>query len=297
MHVKRNLERRNATQEEIDGLQYPKDRFDLVSVDYTDCWTYPVTSNGKVYHIKAKSVHVTLKCKRCGTVKQVADKKTVSCKQGPCHVKWVDWTDKRVGHLVPKRYVLTAYKKGQTPKWYWECVCDCGNTTLASAHSLYYGAKNYCEACARKLSIEKTKLPNNLAAWHRVYKDTRTNATKRGYSFGLSFEDFHKLATSNCYFCGDAPSTGSYGVERNGVDRLDNTKGYVAGNCVPCCGMCNVMKMAHTEEEFYDKIVKIYNHRCLKSNDYPLVADTVGSVQDPNGSTRKRVEMAVTQNG
>ena len=78
MHVKRNLERRNATQEEIDGLQYPKDRFDLVSVDYTDCWTYPVTSNGKVYHIKAKSVHVTLKCKRCGTVKQVADKKLLA---------------------------------------------------------------------------------------------------------------------------------------------------------------------------------------------------------------------------
>lgn len=297
MQVKRNLVRRSATQEEIAGLLYPKDRFDLISVDYTDCWTYPVKQNGKEYQINAKSVHVTLRCKRCGTVKQVADKKSVSCKQGPCHQKWVDWTNKRVGHIVPKRYVLTSFREGQKPKWYWECICDCGNTTLASAHSLYYKTKNHCEQCSRKVAIAKTTLPDNMATWHRAYKDIRINAARRGYAFEISFDDFYKLATSNCYFCGDEPAFGSYNIKRNGIDRLDNTKGYVAGNCVPCCGVCNVMKGTHTEVEFYEKIAKIYKHRCLTFNDYPLVEDTVGVSDAPNGSTRKCVETAATQNG
>lgn len=37
----------------------------------------------------------------------------------------------------------------------------------------------------------------------------------------------------------------------NGVDRKDNAKGYVTGNCLPCCWPCNYAKGSrYTYEQF-----------------------------------------------
>jgi len=53
------------------------------------------------------------------------------------------------------------------------------------------------------------------------------------------------------------------GVEArvDGVDRVDNTKGYTKENCVPCCKICNRLKSDLTKEEFeeYQKRVKEFN--------------------------------------
>jgi hypothetical protein len=36
----------------------------------------------------------------------------------------------------------------------------------------------------------------------------------------------------------------------NGIDRVDNTKGYSVDNCVPCCRRCNVAKADMTPDQF-----------------------------------------------
>lgn len=48
------------------------------------------------------------------------------------------------------------------------------------------------------------------------------------------------------------------GYTYNGIDRVDNTKGYEETNVVPCCTVCNRAKMAHTQEEFFDRVRRIY---------------------------------------
>ena len=47
----------------------------------------------------------------------------------------------------------------------------------------------------------------------------------------------------------------------NGVDRVENTNGYLTGNCVSCCHICNRAKGEMTVNEFYDWINKIHGRQ------------------------------------
>jgi 5-methylcytosine-specific restriction endonuclease McrA len=51
----------------------------------------------------------------------------------------------------------------------------------------------------------------------------------------LSIEEFTELVDGEvCHYCGGPLS--KHGIA---LDRMDNTKGHLAWNCVPCCGRCN----------------------------------------------------------
>lgn len=70
----------------------------------------------------------------------------------------------------------------------------------------------------------------------------------------LSENRFIQLFQQPCYYCG---TTGSL----NGVDRLDNTKGYVEGNVVSSCLTCNRAKNKMSQEEFLSWIKRIAVHQ------------------------------------
>lgn len=74
----------------------------------------------------------------------------------------------------------------------------------------------------------------------------RRNAEKRGVEFDLSRDEFLELIQQNCYLCGAPPCNLRRGKNKslkyNGIDRVDNSKGYVSGNVMPCCWKCNQVK-------------------------------------------------------
>lgn len=72
----------------------------------------------------------------------------------------------------------------------------------------------------------------------------RESARKRGHEFSLSITLFEKLISRACHYC-----RGKGG----GVDRVNNTLGYVPQNCLPCCEVCNRMKRDQTFQEFIAK--------------------------------------------
>ena len=49
-------------------------------------------------------------------------------------------------------------------------------------------------------------------------------------------------------------------VLTNGIDRVDNDKGYVRGNIVPCCTNCNIAKNTFLITEFEEWINRVYEH-------------------------------------
>jgi hypothetical protein len=71
---------------------------------------------------------------------------------------------------------------------------------------------------------------------YTVYKNS---AKASGRVFTLSKELFYNLLESDCYYCGDSPSGKA---ECNGIDRVDNSRGYEEDNVVPCCSICNTAK-------------------------------------------------------
>lgn len=97
----------------------------------------------------------------------------------------------------------------------------------------------------------------------RLYATYRQSAKTRKITFELTKEQFHALIEQSCYICGSDPakSTRKHGPDRvpfGGVDRIDNTLGYIEGNVRPCCKLCNVAKHELTIPEFIEHVKKMY---------------------------------------
>jgi len=72
------------------------------------------------------------------------------------------------------------------------------------------------------------------------------------WEWKLEFEPYKVLIEMPCYYCGY-----HYSECGSGIDRYDNTIGYVPGNVVACCGVCNTMKSNFPVEFFFRKIMQI----------------------------------------
>ncbi len=107
-------------------------------------------------------------------------------------------------------------------------------------------------------------------AVHNIYYGHyRTGAISRGFDWNLNKEDFNKLISQDCFYCGKQPeelqSLKRYNrtnkpILVNGVDRINSSLGYSKENCVPCCTMCNRMKLDYSLSDFYNHVSRIYNH-------------------------------------
>jgi len=68
-----------------------------------------------------------------------------------------------------------------------------------------------------------------------IYSRYVMSAKKRNKDFRLTKHFFKHLINSPCTYCFTS-------INKCGVDRLDNTKGYIYSNSVPCCSICNRAK-------------------------------------------------------
>lgn len=119
---------------------------------------------------------------------------------------------------------------------------------------------------------------SGMASYNKKFRQCKENAIRRQIKFELSFEQWKELVCKNCLYCGIEPSLWNMYMDKdgqkrsgsvtkdgaikaniyiNGVDRADNSVGYVLGNCVPCCRTCNVMKMTLSQKQFLEHIRKI----------------------------------------
>lgn len=169
---------------------------------------------------------------------------------------------------------LTAIKpvgKNKTKNIIWRCKCDCGNYIEALVRNLRSGRVKSC-GCIRKETSKITAKKNlkEEANANLIYGQYKESAKRRGLFFDLSFDVFYDLIQQNCHYCGVEPTTLHWYYKNtkqfyyNGIDRIDPTKGYILDNCVSCCKNCNYMKRCLSQDDFYQHIIKIYNHSILK---------------------------------
>lgn len=77
-------------------------------------------------------------------------------------------------------------------------------------------------------------------------------ANAKGLQFELTLNQWEWALSKPCVYCGG---------KSTGIDRIESSKGYIIGNMQPCCGVCNMMKLAHSEKFFLEQVEKIYKHR------------------------------------
>jgi hypothetical protein len=138
---------------------------------------------------------------------------------------------------------------------FWKCVCECGEISFVTSSDLKRGRINYCTKCNQQKS-EKSIL-------QVLYKNYKLNALKRNIPFNLTIDDFNKIITKNCDYCNVPPQQVlhkkgmKYDLTYNGIDRVDNNRGYSIDNCVPACKFCNLAKRNFKREEFIEWIGRI----------------------------------------
>jgi hypothetical protein len=99
----------------------------------------------------------------------------------------------------------------------------------------------------------------------RTYKQ---NAKDNHREWGLTDSQFDVLIANPCLYCGltkDETSTRYRKTKRkwigfNGIDRVDSSLGYVGGNVVSCCSLCNFMKGAMDLDDFLSHIRRLFSH-------------------------------------
>ena len=111
------------------------------------------------------------------------------------------------------------------------------------------------------------KLLPGESGFNRLKRNYIRGARDRNFKFELSTEEFRNLVTGNCYYCGAKPANEMKDESEhskfiyNGIDRIDNSKGYEKYNSVSCCEKCNRMKNILGKAEFIKQCILISKYQ------------------------------------
>lgn len=184
----------------------------------------------------------------------------------------VDLTGKKFGDLTVIAWEGYLKRGRQRFSW-WLCDCSCGTQRKFEASQLKRGKTKSCgcvgrakaRELAKRLSRSKAENEGPIAA-RQLYSRYKNDARRMSRDFEITFDDAMSLFHGNCTYCGLEPhrinrSRDSY-FAYNGIDRVNNEEGYIAGNCVPCCKKCNEIKRDLTLSEFKELIVRMHKVMC-----------------------------------
>ncbi len=196
-------------------------------------------------------------------------------KTGP---KIKDLRNIKFGFLKPIKYEQRKHGSG------WICKCKCGKECFVRTYKLVNNKQFACINCTASLVQTRKTNISNLGLKRRIFREYKRGAINRNYSFILTEKEFFNLIIQDCYFCGQKPVLYKQDIsyqniceenfKRNGIDRLDNSKGYTKENSVTCCKYCNYAKNDQSKESFLNHVKKIYLYNQKK-----------GSTTIPAGST------------
>lgn len=172
--------------------------------------------------------------------------------------------------IVEQAEDYISRKTGKKNTKYW-CKCCCGYKATVLGTDLRRGKSGGCKSCTRTKGL-------GVSAKNRLFRRYIKDAHTRRYSFNLSKELFLELTQKNCYYCNTVPSNKILRNEAslryrnnpdntfiyNGIDRIDNSRGYETDNVVPCCDICNTAKNTLSQKEFIEWIHAASAH--LKEN-------------------------------
>jgi len=95
----------------------------------------------------------------------------------------------------------------------------------------------------------------------------KQRAEKKKLDFVFTEETFEQEIRKDCYLCGKQNSDNHC----NGLDRVDNKRGYVLDNVRSCCGNCNYLKNDYSYDVVIEKCKLIYENKPAEIEITPVV--------------------------
>lgn len=156
--------------------------------------------------------------------------------------------------------------------FYCKVKCECGTIFTTKCTRLRNNNTFQCKNCGFKDRSIRNTVPQIEQIFRRLVLD---RSVKKNLGFvSITAQDYFRITSQNCYYCGDPPKevrefknrkyVNTEKIVLNGMDRVDSNKGYHLDNIVSCCTSCNYAKHKLSQKEFLDKISKIYKNRILK---------------------------------
>lgn len=182
-------------------------------------------------------------------------------------------TDNHIGKRFNSFTVIEQYRRGYCKLDTQEVVdghtwvivrCDCGHLTDSPISRITKGRVKCCLKCAYKIGHPHRRVKpyeHKERCIRLIWQRYKNSANYRDLSFELTLNQVNELVSSPCFYCGLVESRKvtarcAY-FWCNGIDRFDNTQGYVLNNCVPCCNVCNRAKCDMHAEAFIEWLLAI----------------------------------------
>jgi hypothetical protein len=132
------------------------------------------------------------------------------CKSCSCQINEYNNVKDITGKIFNKLTVIKLHKNIHGGEKYWECLCDCGNTKIASGRSLKTGKTTSC-GCYRKEVIQNIIIPKLIeknkkqtGKNHPNWDSTKSNKerfTIRKHEMSILREQTFKRDNHTCQCC------------------------------------------------------------------------------------------------
>lgn len=167
---------------------------------------------------------------------------------------------------------LTAIEFNHTNrhrKQCWLFLCDCGEYKVIVLDAVLSGNTVSCGCFIP--SLKESRQKDRYQEKTQIFCRYRLGAKTRNLKFNITREELITLSQNPCYYCGklhsnymNIPNGHSEGWYYNGIDRVDNNKGYTLDNCVSCCQQCNQSKRDYSKDNFMKWIKQVYEYSNLE---------------------------------
>ena len=156
----------------------------------------------------------------------------------------------------------------------WKCICDCGYEKFIRAANLVGKYTSMCKTCSNKINTQVNLKPDKGACKTKILIQIKRQASSRNLEMLLTDSEILEITSKNCFYCKKEPfnnaksSNGDF-ILFNGIDRVNNLKGYTNENTVPCCKYCNISKLDLSLNDWMQNISNIYQnkHEILKRSE------------------------------
>ena len=231
----------------------------LVSTDITKNCTTCFKNYSMDFFIGAKK-QITKTCKTCRDGNKKQDLKRHKEHRNELARK-NDTKPERIA--VKKQWKEDNYEK---VAGYWMNSRQKRMETIGVEEYLKEGAENakkWRDKNTTKVLDNNENKKNSRPLQYNVYS---RNAALKNLDFTITYDEYVNIVNNSCYYCGILQPKGF-----NGIDRKDQTIGYIVDNCVSCCKMCNYIKGSLNDDIFVLRIEHIlrYNNLITGGNLYP----------------------------
>lgn len=132
-------------------------------------------------------------------------------------------------------------------KYCYKCKTHKDESNFYKDKTTKSGFRNKCKVCdnacvkLRYITTYNTNKSKCMVKWYKR-EDKKKN---REFNLTETWINLNILS-KQCTYCGS--------TENIGCDRIDNTKGHLITNCIPCCALCNITRQDNFSVEEMKKL-------------------------------------------